>query len=350
MAHAWLWHKTGVFTNLGKWWGPYLTIKKLCWHPKHLYLNWRACFCIPESSLLSCPIVGFFFFNYYFYYCVCMLVAQLCATPWTAAHQAPLSMEILQARILEQAAIPFSRGSSRPRDQTRVSCTAGRFLHHQSHQRSPVIIITAIGSSAFFCSSKVWSNQSPNPCSTHSSHFFPTPSHFGLQFHLRDSKGPALGRDHPRHDPGVPLFCQTISLCTYQPTLWVTNVHRACTDLDILFWSPSGHLTLTTNLHQFILQIKNWDLQSKRPITLCYSSSKWHSWFWTTSPATPPLALDPVSCTSLPSPLCIVKLQWGRGKRGILYSLPPGAVSLELHSIFPTLKLNEFMHWSYPYE
>ena len=35
---------------------------------------------------------------------------------------------ILQARILEWAAFPFSRGSSQPRDQTQVSCIAGRFF------------------------------------------------------------------------------------------------------------------------------------------------------------------------------------------------------------------------------
>ena len=35
---------------------------------------------------------------------------------------------ILQARILEWVAIPFSRGSSSPRDRTRVSCIAGRFF------------------------------------------------------------------------------------------------------------------------------------------------------------------------------------------------------------------------------
>ena len=33
---------------------------------------------------------------------------------------------ILQARILEWVAVPSSRGSSPPRDWTRVSCTAGR--------------------------------------------------------------------------------------------------------------------------------------------------------------------------------------------------------------------------------
>ena len=35
---------------------------------------------------------------------------------------------ILQARILEWVAFPFSRGSSQPRDQTQVSCTAGGFF------------------------------------------------------------------------------------------------------------------------------------------------------------------------------------------------------------------------------
>ena len=35
----------------------------------------------------------------------------------TVALQAPLSMGILQVRILEWVAMPFSRGSSRPKDQ-----------------------------------------------------------------------------------------------------------------------------------------------------------------------------------------------------------------------------------------
>ena len=41
-------------------------------------------------------------------------------TPGSSLH------EISQARILEWVAIPFSRGSSPPRDQTHVSCLAGR--------------------------------------------------------------------------------------------------------------------------------------------------------------------------------------------------------------------------------
>ena len=58
--------------------------------------------------------------------CACVLVAQscliLCDPIWTIAHQASLSMGIIQARILEWVAISFSRGSSWPRDQTHVSC------------------------------------------------------------------------------------------------------------------------------------------------------------------------------------------------------------------------------------
>ena len=44
------------------------------------------------------------------------------------SHQAPLSTGILPARILEWAAYPFSRGPSRPRNRTGVSCIAGRFF------------------------------------------------------------------------------------------------------------------------------------------------------------------------------------------------------------------------------
>ena len=44
---------------------------------------------------------------------------------------------ILQARILEWVAFPFSRGSSEPRDRTQVSCIAGRIHYQLSYQGSP---------------------------------------------------------------------------------------------------------------------------------------------------------------------------------------------------------------------
>ena len=51
---------------------------------------------------------------------------RLFVIPWTVAYQASLSMGFLQARILEWVTISFSRGSSRPRNRTWVSCIGGR--------------------------------------------------------------------------------------------------------------------------------------------------------------------------------------------------------------------------------
>ena len=45
-----------------------------------------------------------------------------CSLPGSFAHG------ILQARILEWVAVPFSRESSQPRNRTQVSCIAGRFF------------------------------------------------------------------------------------------------------------------------------------------------------------------------------------------------------------------------------
>ena len=60
-----------------------------------------------------------------------MLTAQLCLTLCNSMDFSPPGSSvhgILQARILEWVAIPFSRGSSQPKDQTQVSCLAGRFF------------------------------------------------------------------------------------------------------------------------------------------------------------------------------------------------------------------------------
>ena len=47
---------------------------------------------------------------------------------WTVVSPGYSVRGILQARILKWVAIPFFRGSSWPRDQTQVSCVAGRFF------------------------------------------------------------------------------------------------------------------------------------------------------------------------------------------------------------------------------
>ena len=66
----------------------------------------------------------------YFMYCVFLKVsvkvAQLCPTLCDPMDYTVHG--ILQARILEWVAFPFSRGSSNPRDQTQVSHIAGGFF------------------------------------------------------------------------------------------------------------------------------------------------------------------------------------------------------------------------------
>ena len=60
-----------------------------------------------------------------------VLVAQSCLTLCDPMNSSPPGSSvhgILQERILEWVAIPFSRGSSQPRDQTWVSCIILRFL------------------------------------------------------------------------------------------------------------------------------------------------------------------------------------------------------------------------------
>ena len=57
----------------------------------------------------------------------------LFASPWTAACQAPLSMEFSRQKILEWVSISYSRIFSPPRDWTCISwasCTDRRILYH----------------------------------------------------------------------------------------------------------------------------------------------------------------------------------------------------------------------------
>ena len=66
-----------------------------------------------------------------------------CSPPGSSVHG------ILQARILEWVAIPFSRGSSQPRDQTcdsYISCIGRRILYHQqlSSPNLPKLVIQEI--------------------------------------------------------------------------------------------------------------------------------------------------------------------------------------------------------------
>ena len=89
--------------------------------------------CKCAKSLQSCPIL-------------CDPVD--CSPPGFSVHG------IFQARILEWVATPSSKGSSRPRDRTRVSyisCIGRWFLYHQHHLGSPFHPIWASKSSSWLC-------------------------------------------------------------------------------------------------------------------------------------------------------------------------------------------------------
>ena len=51
---------------------------------------------------------------------------------------------IIQAGILEWVAIPFYRGSSQPRDQTRISCTVSRFFTIRATREVPGVSIKSL--------------------------------------------------------------------------------------------------------------------------------------------------------------------------------------------------------------
>ena len=95
-------------------------------------LSWGDCLvgcCWKSGSLtwagvqVSCCVYSFAYF--------CVLVAQSCLTlcdPMDCSAPGSSVHRNLQARTLEWVSVFFSRGSSRPRDRTQVSCIAGRFF------------------------------------------------------------------------------------------------------------------------------------------------------------------------------------------------------------------------------
>ena len=62
------------------------------------------------------------------------------ATAWTVAHQPPFFTGILQARMLEWAAISSCRVSSQPRNRTHVSHIAGGFFTIWATREAPTLI------------------------------------------------------------------------------------------------------------------------------------------------------------------------------------------------------------------
>ena len=137
-----------------------------------------------------------------------MKVAQLCLTlcdPMDYTVQG-----ILQARILEWVAFPFSRGSSQSRDQTPVSHIAGRFFTSRATKEAQ----------------EYWSGQ-------------PIPSPAGLPDPAIEPGSPALQVDSlPAELPGKPSFLTKKGLLSYVQLEQMS-----------LKWAPGTPTSITILLH-----------------------------------------------------------------------------------------------------
>ena len=155
---------------------------------------------------------------------MCVLVTELGPTlcdPMVAS-QAPLSMGVLLARILEWVAMPFSRGSAWLRDPTRVSRTAGGcftfwatrgdhsfYTDRQncltdkwqifSSSRETQLMLQEDATYSFFITDLwlIWSHT----CTSHKATGTRDVPHTDTQIHRPTSTQPDLHppRNHPRH-------------------------------------------------------------------------------------------------------------------------------------------------------
>ena len=79
-----------------------------------------------------------------------------CSLPGSSVHR------ILQASILEWITIPFSRGSSLPRDWTWISCIAGRFFTVWATREAIGSNREVIGRSQANNTKAIWERRTPN--------------------------------------------------------------------------------------------------------------------------------------------------------------------------------------------
>ena len=97
---------------------PFLVCPSLL-HLVPICLVWVFCPLGPRSPRLATSPIGV----------VILLEVKVAQSCLTLCHPLDETVHgILQARILEWVAFPFSGGSSQPRDRTQVTLTAGRFL------------------------------------------------------------------------------------------------------------------------------------------------------------------------------------------------------------------------------
>ena len=103
-------------------------------------LNLQALICMNLPLLISGNVIQSMLTVWVVCACLCTQLHQTLCDPMDCSPPGSSVHSIFQARILDQIAISFSRGSSPLRDQTRVSCVSciGRLiLYHCATWEAP---------------------------------------------------------------------------------------------------------------------------------------------------------------------------------------------------------------------
>ena len=148
---------------------------------------------------------------------------------------------IFQARILEWVAISFSRGSSRPRDQTQISYTAGGFFTTEPPEKSSITTISSVQFSSVTQSRPTLCD--PMKCSTPGlpvHHHIPefTQTHVHLV-------GDVIQPSHPLSSPCPPAPNPSQHQSLFQ---WVNSSHKVAKALEFHPQHQSFQRTPRTDL------------------------------------------------------------------------------------------------------
>ena len=103
-----------------------MPLKSKLWGGEILLYSKKCIFCLSREEKSS--------------YGLSFSPVRLFATPMHCSPSGSSVHGISQARILERFAISFSSGSSRSRDQTRVSCIGRQILHHEATREAPYML------------------------------------------------------------------------------------------------------------------------------------------------------------------------------------------------------------------
>ena len=91
--------------------------------------DWEPCFLpVAPSLYIVAPLRSCYMASIELLLFSCSVVLDSFCNPMDYSLPSSSVHGIFQARTLEWVAMPFSRGYSGPRDQTPVSCLAGRFI------------------------------------------------------------------------------------------------------------------------------------------------------------------------------------------------------------------------------